>query len=258
MKRIDAHEVARQVVVSLVLEPIAEKDGCTTRTIDLDETIRLQHLQVAGVNVGRYFFDLVERINKCDGQPPEYFDLAWNAVNESQKNLQNTGKYINQGLITIFFHVVLASLLTEGTGVDVCKNVPNILEKSSAFDAKFRAKSLQLVWSKSRNKTKREFPLLEAGNLSEFYKKLNHQAQVLQYESGVVWSREILSGLPTVQAMYLEAMKNLDGGFLVAIEEAYKKGVELLSINSPGFVADYTGVVGYLLVKESGDRPIIK
>ncbi|MBI2624334.1 hypothetical protein HYW67_02460 [Candidatus Parcubacteria bacterium] len=52
---IDPQEVQRQVVLALVLEPLAEKSGCTTRSRDSSEELRLVDLQGAAVNVGRIF-----------------------------------------------------------------------------------------------------------------------------------------------------------------------------------------------------------
>ena len=75
-----------KLLFSLVLEPLSEKSGCTTRTLDLDESIRLQHLQAAGVNVASYFYELAKRIEENNNQQPKvYFDLALDAVKNSQK-----------------------------------------------------------------------------------------------------------------------------------------------------------------------------
>lgn len=258
MQKIDPHEITRQITLALVLEPLAEKDGCTTRNLDLDETIRLQHLQAAGINVSRYFYELAKRVKENNGKQPElYFDLAFDAVRDSQKNLQNSGKYINQGLITMFFHVVMASLLTEGDGIDVCKKVPEVLKNSSKKDADYRNQFRLLVVATSRRPNKRNFPYIEATSLFDYYQKTISHSQELQYTSGVIWSGELISGLPMIQEMYAEARTYLNEGLIVAMEKCYETGAKLLSINSPGFVADYVGVVAYLLLRDSDTQPII-
>lgn len=259
MQRPDPHEVARQVTLSLVLEPLSEKSGCTTRTLDLDESIRLQHLQAAGVNVASYFYELAKRIEENNGQQPKvYFDLALDAVKNSQKNLQNYGKYINQGLITMLFHVVTASLLTTGDGIEVCKKVPMVLKNSSREDASARNDFRMLVVATSRRANKRNFPSIECDNLFDYYHKTVKISEELQYTSGVIWAEQLMSGLPFIQEMYLEAKNNLDKGLLVAMEKSYELGTRLLTINSPGFVADYVGVVTYLLLRESDEKPIVQ
>jgi len=132
MEEIDPHEIARQVVMALVLEPIAEKRGCTTRTYDLKETIKLQHLQAAGINVGRFFYEMADRVKTNKGNQPEsYFDLALEALGSSRMNLENGGKLINQGLIAMMSHVVVSGLMTDGDGVAVCRVIPEVLKRSS-------------------------------------------------------------------------------------------------------------------------------
>lgn len=254
----DSHEVARLVVLALVLEPLAEKDGCTTRSHDLDSSIRLQHLQAAGCNVGRYFYDIAERVRVSHGQPESYFDSALEALQASTRNIDNSGKLINQGLIAMMAHVVVASLVVDGDGVAVCASVPKVLKNSSTLDGQSRNKFRQKVVATSRRATKRSFPSFEAASLADYYEKTIPASRAIGYESGAIWAEELLSGLPMVQKMYLEARKYTDQGLLVAMEKSYELGEKLLPITSPGFVADYVGLVAYLLLREDEQGVLIK
>jgi len=258
MNNPDSHEVARQVVMALVLEPLAEKGGCTTRLVDLDSSIRLQHLQAAGVNVGRYFYEIAERVQVAGGQPDSYFDVALEALGGSIANLDNSGKLINQGLIAMMSHVVVASLLVEGDGVAVCEYVPVVLKNSSALDGQSRNQFRQQVVATSRSVHKKKFPSLETTSLADWYEKSIQPSRDLGYESGAIWAEELLSGLPLVQKMYVEARNYTDQGLLVAMEKSYELGTQLLPIKSPGFIADYVGLVAYLLLREDEKSWLIK
>ena len=139
----------------------------------------------------------------------------------------------------------------------MCSAVPSILRQSSAEDAAYRNKLLRLVWSSSKSEKKRSFPDIEAANLYDFYEKLGTLSATHDYESGVLWTNELLFGLPIVQTMYTEANKHLEEGILAALEKSYEIGSSLLPIRSPGFIADYTGIVAYLLLRENPGKKII-
>jgi hypothetical protein len=61
-----------------------------------------------------------------------------------------------------------------------------------------------------------------------------------------------------LQAMYESAIEHVEEGLLVAIEKSYEVGTQHLKIISPGFVADYTGLVAYLLLRDNPEMKIIK
>ena len=56
------NEVRRFVQLAGVLEPLSEKEGCTTRTRDLNEFQRLEYFLAAAVNIGDAFENLTSRI----------------------------------------------------------------------------------------------------------------------------------------------------------------------------------------------------
>lgn len=77
------------MVLALALEPLAEKKGCTTRTIDLQQNLKLVDFQAAAINTGPYFHALAERIYKSRAQPKYFYDLCLNAIQGSTHNLEN-------------------------------------------------------------------------------------------------------------------------------------------------------------------------
>lgn len=258
---IDPHEIERRLVLAMILEPLAEKEGCTTRTRDLHDKIRLQHLQAAGVNTGKYFFQLAERVNEQQGQPRVYWDLALEALRTSRLNIANTGKFISQGLVAILIDIVLSSILTEGDGIAVCKAVPDILKKSSKDDADCRTKYLTLAWSTSTRAKKRDFThVSQANNLYEYHEQHRALSQDAGYTSGVIWCEELLNGLPIIQEMYTIALKHIDSGLIASMEACYPIGFQRLEERghmSAGFAADYVAAVAYLLLRDMENKAII-
>ena len=61
--------------------------GCTTRYIDYQDKSKLEYFLIAGVNIGKVFYDLAKRIkNNNYKQPQCIYDLAFHAQVESLKN----------------------------------------------------------------------------------------------------------------------------------------------------------------------------
>src|SRR4051812_35771615 len=102
MKRVNPKIVQRDVVLALVIEPLAEKEGCTTRSHDLHDQLKLVDFQTSAVNVGQYFFELARRVNASGGQPKKFYDLCFEALIDSTAGLDNK-KYINWGLLDLLF-----------------------------------------------------------------------------------------------------------------------------------------------------------
>ena len=76
----DPFEVQRRVTLALTLEPPAEKPGCTTRTIDASDDLKLVYFQTAAINAGKYFAELTVRVNKSKGKQPVFSDLSLSAL----------------------------------------------------------------------------------------------------------------------------------------------------------------------------------
>ena len=290
MHTIDPHEIERRAVLALVLEPIVEKEGCTTRSRDIDASLRLIDLQGAGVNVGKYFYELAERVNpdrssrgaldpafanairhssprqtaersasngvkREKRQPHIFYDLVYKALEDSTKNLKNK-KFVNLGLIELLFPVVLSQLVYGGTGTQVLKNVKKILIESSPEDARYKEKMLSRAWSSSKKSAKRNYPEQIGGkNLWEHYEKNLETAKEHDLKTSVLWCEQILKSFPVAQKMHGVAKKKLRKGLIGALEEAYKRG--FTQISKPGIIADYTAVVAYLLLSENPKASLI-
>lgn len=255
IKYIDPHEIERRVILSLILEPLAEKEGCTTRTKDISGDLRLADLQVAAINVGQYFYELALRVKKENGQPKIFYDLAFEALKGSTKNIKND-KFINFGLVEILFPIVLSQLVYGGRGIAVIKNTLKVLKNSSPTDARFKDRMRTLAWSTSRKSYKRQFPInFYSKNLYENYRVNIQSGKERGVSTHSRWSLEMTKGLPILQRMYKNAKKHSQRGLITAIEECYKSGLK--EFPKEGVIADYTAAVAYLLTSESKERRII-
>src|SRR3989338_954399 len=194
--RIEPHEVERRVVLALVLEPVAEKAGCTTRSRDVSKDLRLIDLQGAGVNVGRYFYELAERINRQREQPKLYYDLCFEALRNSTRSLGNK-KFVNLGFLELLFMFVVSHLAYGGSGRKVLKNIRKVLLKSSPRDVRYKERTLELAWNSSRKAQKKVFPKrLGGSNLLEHYQMHFREGRRLNFLTHALWCEQILKSLP--------------------------------------------------------------
>lgn len=245
---IDPQEVQRQVVLALVLEPLAEKAGCTTRNRDINEELRLVDLQGAAVNVGRYFHELARRVQRSKGQPRVFFDLCFRALTDSAKNLKNK-KFVNLGLLELLFPMVVAKLTARGGETAVWRNYIRVLKQSSPADVSYKELALATAWNSSRKLNKRQYPTQLGGNtLHECYRRHARKGRELNFAAHEAWCRQILQGLPVAQRMYRVAKRNMRAGLIGALEEAYRHGLRAFA--KPGVIADYTAVIAYLMLSD--------
>lgn len=259
---VNPFEVARQVTLALVLEPLSDKEGCTTRSQDLNENIRLQHLQASAINSSKFFYQLAERVKEQGGQPKVHWDLALAALKDSSRNIANSKKIINQGLIAVLIELALSGLITEGDGIKICKAVPHILKSSSEKDVHFRTEYLKLSWTTSTRKHKKEFPhhLIDAKNLFDYWSQFKEVSENTGHISGAIWANEFMQGFPIMQDMYNIAYENIGQGLLKSLEISFDIGIKNLKSKghgSAGFVADYVAGVAFLLLRDMPDREII-
>ncbi len=131
-EKISPRDVRRYVQLASVLEPISEKNGCTTRTKDLCQFQKLEYFLIAGVNIGDAFEDLANRIYQS-GFPCETYGLCYRAQADSKKNRR--GGRVNQGIIEFLFPIVLSQITNQLTNMqEIIDSVPEVLEKTTSKD----------------------------------------------------------------------------------------------------------------------------
>lgn len=254
---INSLEIQRQAMMALVMEPLVEKPGCTNRKVDLSSELSLYNFQISALNSAVYFFELGKRIKQANGQPKYYMDLFYQSLKNSNRGTTNK-KYITYGLLELFFTFVIARTITSGDGIKVCKAVTKILKNSSKKDVQFLDKTRSLAWSTSKKDFKREFTKSIGGNnLFEHYSLNIDIARRVGYKTGTIWPEQLTQGMPLLQEMYLIAKKGwkLKMPNLSYLIEPYNFGLK--SFSSEGAMADYIGVILYLLIAENPESAIL-
>src|SRR3989344_429420 len=255
MKIIDSHEVERLAVLSLALEPLAKKNGCTSRGRDLRKDLRLVDFQTAAVNSGKYFYELAERIKRTKGQPKVFYDLSFQALNNSTKNIKNK-KIISFGLIELLFLIVVSHLVYGGRGVGVIKNIAKVFLHSSEKDVYYKEEMFRIAWGSSRKKIKRTYTFRLGGkNLFEHYQKHYLKGKESGFIGNMLWCDQMLKSLPIACSMYHTAKKYKSYGFFRSLEESFRVGLRKLP--RAGTVADFTAVIGYLMLVDGENDKLI-
>lgn len=239
-KRITARDVRRFVQLATVLEPIAEKEGCTTRTKDICEFQKLEYFLTAGVNIGDAFEDLTHRIYGI-GFPCQTYDLCYRAQADSKKNRK--GGRVNQGIIEFLFPLVLSQISNQLTNTyQIIESVPEILEKTTAEDTIWLQKMQNLAFEMS-GYGHRTFSIQEDANILSYYRK---RMQSSIKASDKYHNNEIVANYPTLRLM-TETLSRCESLSLSKSMQFVYDVVRQKEKNMPlGIIADLTACLIYL------------
>ena len=245
--RIKSEHVMRNVCIASVLEPIPEKVGCTTRTIDLKPHTRLEHFIIAGINIGWDFYKLAERIRKNGyKQPKIIYDISYKAQNSSFNN--RTGRKINFGIIELFVLIITSQLVYDYNVVETIDRATDVLKNTTKLDVKWHYQFRRLAKSKA-GIDKTAF-YLDVDNVFEYFLKVPKDR-----DNDIIFHNQILNGLPILKKAY-EIMVNVtpSDNLLNASVSAYDSILKECK-NIPGVAADYICVAIYLFIC---DKPKLK
>jgi len=160
-------DIMHYVILASVLEPIPEKKGCTTRKNDWQDKSKLEYFLISGVNIGRVFYELAERIKDNNyKQPNLIYDLAYKAQKESSK-MRKGGK-INFGIIELMIPIVVTQIIEQKNDISVLDKIEEILNKATEEDVKYHYKFRKIARAVSK-----QFPsttVYNVSNLYEYYK----------------------------------------------------------------------------------------
>lgn len=239
--KIDPHELQCQVELAFFLEATMPKEQCTSRYKDIGPKQKYEDFVISAINSGWYFFELAERINRDQTQPKPFYDLAYNALMESQK--QRSGKIVNYGLLEVMFPVVVARYVYNEDSYKALDSIPQVLQATSEEDVKFVAEMRKLIYSRSDKQFKREFPFNEDGrNVFEHYQ--HHQT--IAHEASRLFVGELIEGMPLTKLIYThltQAGKSLSDRVSEGFNEARS-----LSRLPYGALADFTAAGLFLFI----------
>ncbi len=198
-----ADEIQRLVTIAFTLEAISDKDGCTTRYVDLPGK-SLQDFLIAGINVGKYFRSLADDVTH-EADQIEIFRYFVPALNVSNAN--KSSKYVNFGLLESMFLTVVARLLSR-SGFAAIDRMGELLERRKTEDVHHLLDARKRAWSTSTNEAKRNFDDSAERHLSsvaEFYRYLTKAFST--DTSNFQWGNHALQGFPILRKTY-EALQS--------------------------------------------------
>ncbi|MEK6874377.1 MAG: hypothetical protein AABX52_01355 [Nanoarchaeota archaeon] len=238
--RITPREIRRHVQLACVLEPVAEKEGCTTRSTNLSKYQKLEYFLTAGVNIGDAFEDLAHRIYN-NGFPCQTYDLCYRAQADSKKNRR--GGRINQGIIEFLFPLVISHVSYQlSSPHDIIQAVPAILNKTMPEDTLWLQKMQNLAFEMS-GYSHRTFAPQEDTNILSYYKR---RLKDSIKPSDTYHNHEIVTNYPTLRFMIEQlsccSTDSLSQSMQYVYNEVHRKKPEM----PLGIIADLTACLIYL------------
>jgi len=238
--RLAPRDVRRYVQLASVLEPISEKEGCTTRSKDLSEFQKLEYFLTAGVNVGDAFEDLTKRIYE-KSFPCLTYDLCYRAQADSKKNRR--GGRVNQGIIEFLFPLIISQVSSQLTNPgDIINNVSVILEQTTPEDTILLQRMQNLAFEMS-GYSHRIFTLEADANILSYYQK---RLKKLSKLSDRYHNNEIVANYPTLRFMIEDLSRCETFSLSESMKFVYNKVRQKEPKMPCGIIADLTACLIYL------------
>ncbi|MEK7648157.1 MAG: hypothetical protein AAB384_03960 [Patescibacteria group bacterium] len=187
-------QIQTLTTIAFCLEPLAEKSGCTTRTVDIVGK-PLTDFLIAGISVGPAIRRFAASVI-TDERAPIFAEYCAALQMSTQ---YKSPKIISMGLLEIIFPVVYARLRCEERDrvVDV---VVSVMQQESPQDVVHLSDARKIAWQTSGDVSKRAFdsaPFVSARSPWEFYERMHVQQG--GPESSRQWAQEYFDGLPILR-----------------------------------------------------------
>ena len=250
-------ETARQIMIATALEPVSDKEGCTSRDRNISRHLKLEYFIVGGINLGHAFESLAERIlffprfaGMCTNQELIY-DIALRAQRESVRN--RGGGRINQGIIELLMSIVTAQYMHDMSQrysvSDILHFAGTVMKNTSREDVNQLIEMKKLANQLSHYSDRQVAQHLSAKNIFEYYQLEFKQSS---NSTSLAHNNEFVAGFQTVQLAY-DVMIGADiQGFENKIELAYQAVLEKHDRSvGRGFLADCIAVALYLVLSQN-------
>ena len=212
------HEIGRLVELAFVLEPLLEKEGCSTRYKDLPGK-PIYNFIIAGVNTSSVFEDFAREV--ISDNKTSVFSHFQQALKAS--NCYKAHKYINVGLLEFMFISVKARILSE-TIEECLENLRLVIEESTTTSILELHGAYHTALSTSAKDNKKHLwqnthsQFLGEESLYNFFKQLIAEfpdASTSHYQV----AHEYLNGFPIIRDFVLEIDDEL--GIMKSLEATY-------------------------------------
>lgn len=243
----DFLDIMHYVILTSVLEPLPEKKGCTTRKNDWQDKSKLEYFLISGVNIGRVFYELAERIKDNNyKQPNLIYDLSYKAQKESLKNRK--GGKINFGIIELLIPIITTQIIEQRNDINILDKVEEILKNTTKEDVQYHCKFRKIA----RNVSK-QFPSTTVYNICNLYDY--YKLDKNELENNV--HREYITKFERIKRAYsILELKYEDGNLLDISIIAYNSILKDCN-NYSGLAADYICVALYFYLINHPDVIII-
>ena len=245
MKGVTPELLQRQVEIAFALEPIIDKDGCTTRYVDLPAK-PLAHFLIAGINVGEIFREYAESV--LSSEDNEVFSHLLRSMEIS--NEYKSEKNINFGLL-VFMFVAVQSRLKYDNLQDCLGGIANIIKNTPANDVDNYLEGFKLNSKTSLGERKRQIvsdgyeKFYQASNLYELF-SLGLEVFQDPTTSNHQFCKEFVDGFPTVRRFVKEVDE--EKGLLKSLADSYNSVHMQDPDISPGLLADLTATALFFYI----------
>ena len=228
-------DIMHYVILASVIEPIPEKDGCTTRKKDWQDKSKLEYFLISAVNIGRVFYELVERIkNNNYKQPNLIYDLAYKAQKESLKNRK--GGKINFGIIELMIPIITTQIIEQRYDISILDKVEEILKNTTKKDVQYHYKFRKIARDVSN-----QFPstiIYSTNNIYDYYKIDKNELENSVHKEYITQFKRIKKAYRVLKEQYK------DGNLLDISIIAYNSILKDCN-NYYGLAADYICIALY-------------
>lgn len=242
-------EVLRAFILSQSMEPLGEKAGCTTRTIDSSPGTKLKYFTIAATNSAWSMVCLVDEILEKKGKASCIFKYAYLAQSKSTRN--RMGGKVNYAQILLLLPIINAQCILYLEGIDYT-NIDLLLDKASQSmvettieDVKYLQKfvDLSIEQSVEHNKYIGKKRTQLYPKFGGKYKNIMEATKAENFSHTMI-AREIRNGYPQCKRIFheLNGGENLD--LIIQSEKIYPKYLKEMKRHDP--VADCL-VVGFYL-----------
>jgi len=251
--------IARNVFLSIGVEPLGYKEGLTNRKEDSSEKAKLVHFIVGASNVQFAFKKMARDYVREKSQPKSIFKYGL----EAQQNtmLNRGGSKVTFGQTLILIPLVASHLRwlihnQEATPSQICLATHDVLGCCSSLDVKhlYDLCQLSVCQSKKCNEKLTIFKSYPEFDDSRKYSKLKDVFSHDRAISKLSIANEIRSGYPIIQKYSEKWFEENHTNLLSYTEDIY---LELLPLYGRGDIAaDLICGVMYLIISLSGDDVI--
>lgn len=242
MTELSPGQLQRFVELSLVLEPVADKEGCTTRHVDIPGK-PLGDFLIAAVNVGEIFREYASSLLEGNQEVYSHLLRALAVSNDFKRK-----KYINHGLLVFLFIAVKSRHMSSSLD-EAVKNMFRVIKESGSQDVRNYMKS----WEVNLETSTQSYKAKETNDNRETFDSATSLFELFVAGTRVFkdphttlyqFCKEHVSGYPTVMR-YCNGLRKSESTF-ISVQDTYAAVRADYPERSPGLLSDLAAAALFL------------